>query len=277
MINVISDKQAEPVTTSDSSTHVAFVTGASSGTGREIAVRLAAEGYRVGLGGRRLAALDETIAIIAEQGGFAQAFPFDVMDAQEITAAMAAFLEWSGGCVDVLVNAAAIPGPVEVPIGKLPLAEFDAMISTNLRGPFLTMTHLLPLMMERGQGRIINIGGNHGMRGRAGRVGYASSKWGLRGLTRCAALEAGRSGVTVNYIAPGPIAVDRMKQGWAERGRRDGVNTSTAMARYTAEMGPALGRLNEPKDIAAMVSFLIGDGGRNITGQELVIDGGIVV
>ncbi|MGF6242131.1 NAD(P)-dependent dehydrogenase (short-subunit alcohol dehydrogenase family) [Paraburkholderia sp. GAS38] len=268
MMNTSGAKQEMPV---------ALITGASSGTGREIALTLASEGYRVALAGRRLDALNETAACIIEAGGTAQAFAFDLMNEQAVADALGAVLEWSDRRIDVLVNAAAIPGAVEVPIGKLPIAEFDAMISTNLRGPFLTMTYLLPVMIERGYGRIINIGGNHGMRGRAGRVGYTSSKWGLRGLTRCAALEAGRSGVTVNYIAPGPIAVDRMKRGWAERGRRDGVDTSTAVARYTAEMGPALGKLNEPWDIAAMVSFLASEGGRNITGQELVIDGGIVV
>ncbi|MFM0758069.1 SDR family NAD(P)-dependent oxidoreductase [Paraburkholderia strydomiana] len=256
---------------------VAFVTGASSGTGREIAECLARAGYRVALAGRKLDALEETANRIAARGGVSASFPFDVRDEAATAGAIASFLEWSLGRVDVLVNAAAIPGPVQVPIGKLAVSEFDAMIDTNLRGPFLTMTHLLPVMIERRYGRIINIGGNHGMRGRAGRVGYSSSKWGLRGLTRCAALEAGEANVTVNYIAPGPIAVERMKRNWTERARQEGIDDATALRRYTAEMGPALGQVNEPADIASMVLFLAGEGGRNITGQEIVIDGGIVV
>lgn len=256
---------------------VAFVTGASSGTGREIAECLAQAGYRIALAGRKLDALEQTAKRIAVQGGVSAIFGFDIRDEAATASAVAGFLEWSGGRVDVLVNAAAIPGPVEVPIGQLAVSEFDAMIDTNLRGPFLTMTYLLPVMVERGHGRVINIGGNHGMRGRAGRVGYSSSKWGLRGLTRCAALEAGVANVTVNYIAPGPIAVERMKKNWAERARREGIDDATALRRYTAEMGPALGQVNEPADIASMVLFLVGEGGRNITGQEIVIDGGIVV
>lgn len=263
--------------TQDEPMPVAFVTGASSGTGREIAEQLAQAGYLVALAGRKLDELDRTATHIAAKGGESHIFAFDIRDEIATAEAIDAFLVWSGRRIDVLVNAAAIPGPVEVPIGKLSLAEFDAMLDTNLRGPFLTMSHLLPVMIGQKHGRVINIGGNHGMRGRAGRVGYSSSKWGLRGLTRCAALEAGSAGVTVNYIAPGPIAVERMKRNWAERARRDGIDDATAVRRYTAEMGPALGQLNEPADIAAMVLFLAGEGGRNITGQELVIDGGIVV
>jgi 3-hydroxybutyrate dehydrogenase/3-oxoacyl-[acyl-carrier protein] reductase len=115
------------------------------------------------------------------------------------------------------------------------------------------------------------------MRGRAGRSPYSASKWGLRGLTHTAALEAGPHGVTVNFIAPGPIAIDRMRQNWRAQAERDGVDEATALTRYMGNMRAALGRPSEAADIVAMVMFLIGPGGRNITGQDLVIDGGIIV
>jgi 3-hydroxybutyrate dehydrogenase/3-oxoacyl-[acyl-carrier protein] reductase len=256
---------------------VALVTGASSGTGRDTAIALAEAGYDVGLIGRRADALDEAAAQIAEAGRRALVLPADVTDAQAVAEAMKTFLSWSRDRVDVLVNAAGITGPLGNPIGEFSVEDFDAVIATNLRAPFLTMSHLLPVMHRQGSGRVVNIGGNHGMRGRAGRSSYSASKWGLRGLTRSAALEVGRFGVTVNYIAPGPITVARMRARWAGIAKTEGVSEQTVIDRYVADMGIATGRPNEPQDIVAMVMFLVGPGGRNITGQELVVDGGVIV
>jgi 3-hydroxybutyrate dehydrogenase/3-oxoacyl-[acyl-carrier protein] reductase len=256
---------------------VALVTGASSGTGREIAHALAEAGYDVGLIGRRAELLDETAIEITSAGGRALALPADVTDATALAAAMGRFLAWSGDRVDVLINAAGITGPLGNPIGEIAVADFDAVVATNLRAPFLTMSHILPVMRRQGFGRVVNIGGNHGMRGRAGRSSYSASKWGLRGLTRSAALEVGSIGITVNYIAPGPIAVPRMKARWAAIAKAEGVSEQAVVDRYVADMGIATGRPNEPRDIVAMTLFLIGPGGRNITGQELVVDGGVIV
>jgi 3-hydroxybutyrate dehydrogenase/3-oxoacyl-[acyl-carrier protein] reductase len=255
----------------------ALVTGASSGTGRDTALALADAGYDVGLVGRRTGLLDEAVAEIAALGRPALALTADVTDADAVGAAMKTFLDWSGGRIDVLINAAGITGPLGNPIGEIAVAEFDAVMATNLRAPFLTMSHVLPVMRRQGFGRIVNIGGNHGMRGRAGRSSYSASKWGLRGLTRSAALEAGKDGVTVNIIAPGPITVPRMKARWAAMAEAEGVEVQVIIDRYVAAMGIATGRPNEPADIVAMVMFLIGPGGRNITGQELVVDGGVIV
>jgi NAD(P)-dependent dehydrogenase (short-subunit alcohol dehydrogenase family) len=253
------------------------VTGASSGTGRDTAFALAKAGYDVGLVGRRADALDEAAARISETGRQALVLPADVTDDQAVAAAIKTFLAWSGDRVDVLVNAAGITGPLGNPIGEFAIEDFDAVIATNLRAPFLTMSHLLPVMRRQGSGRVVNIGGNHGMRGRAGRSSYSTSKWGLRGLTRSAALEVGRFGITVNYIAPGPITVARMRARWASIAKAEGVSEQTVIDRYVADMGIATGRPNEPQDIVAMVMFLVGPGGRNITGQELVVDGGVIV
>jgi NAD(P)-dependent dehydrogenase (short-subunit alcohol dehydrogenase family) len=256
---------------------VAFVTGATRGTGREIALALAAEGYDVALLGRTAEQLDTLVTEITGSGRRALPLVADITDALAIDRAMTRFLDWSGNRVDVLINAAGIPGPLSPPLGEFGFAEFDAVIATNLRGPFLTLSHLLPVMYRQRSGRVVNIGGNHGMRGRAGRASYSASKWGLRGLSRSAALEAGPHGVTVNYVAPGPIAVARMKAGWAARAEAEGVDEATIVKRYVADMGIALARPNEPADVVAMVMFLVGEGARNITGQELVVDGGVIV
>jgi 3-hydroxybutyrate dehydrogenase/3-oxoacyl-[acyl-carrier protein] reductase len=256
---------------------VALVTGASSGTGRAIALALGEAGYDVALVGRRHEALDEAAAAIVAGGRRALCLPLDLTQEAAIADGMARFLAWSGDRADVLVNAAGITGPLGPPIGEYGVAAFDAVIATNLRAPFLTMSHILPVMRRRGAGRVVNIGGNHGMRGRAGRSSYSAAKWGLRGLTRSAALEAGPFGITVNTIAPGPITVPRMRANWARIAEAEGISEDAVLERYVAAMGIATGRPNEPQDIVAMVLFLVGPGGRNITGQELVVDGGVVV
>ena len=167
-------------------TPVALVTGASSGTGREIALALAKTGHNVGLVGRRVDALEDAADEIRALGREALVLAVDVTDSDALGMAMARFLDWSQDRADILVNAAGITGPLGNPIGDISIAEYDAVMATNLRAPFLTMSHILPAMRRQGSGRVINIGGNHGMRGRAGRSTYSTSKWGLRGLSRTA-------------------------------------------------------------------------------------------
>lgn len=256
---------------------VAFVTGASAGTGSEIARALAQNGYDVAIVGRRVLLLEEVASDIRATDREALILTVDLRDADAVAQALDRFLAWSGGRIDVLVNAAGIPGPLSPDIGGFDVEEFDAVIATNLRAPFLLLSRLLPVMRAQRSGRVVNIGGNHGMRGRAGRSSYSASKWGLRGLSRSAALEAGKDGVTVNYIAPGAIAVQRMQNAWAARAEAEGKGADEVLDTYVADMGIALGRTNVPADIVNMVLFLIGPGGRNITGQELVIDGGVIV
>ncbi|MCQ8280105.1 SDR family oxidoreductase [Acetobacteraceae bacterium KSS8] len=256
---------------------VALVTGASAGTGQALSLALAAAGYAVAVLARREAALAELVDAIGAGGGRGLALVCDVGDPDAVSGALDRFLDWSGGRIDVLVNAAGQPGPVAVPIGEVPLAEFERLWTVNLRAPFLFMSRLLPVMYRQGCGRVVNIGGNHAMRGRAGRSPYSASKWGLRGLTRTAALEAGSHGVTVNFVAPGPIAIERMKRNWRDRAEREGRTEAAVLADYMRDMGAALGRPSEAEDVVATVMFLLGPGGRNITGQDLVVDGGIIV
>jgi 3-hydroxybutyrate dehydrogenase/3-oxoacyl-[acyl-carrier protein] reductase len=253
---------------------VAFVTGASAGTGREIALSLGTAGYDVALLARRTAEMEVAAAIIRADGGAALVLTVDVRDAMALDIAIDTFLAWSGGKVDVVVNAAGYTGPLSPQIGGFGIDEFDSTLATNLRAPFIVLSRLLPVMRTARAGRVVNIGGNHGMRGRAGRSSYSASKWGLRGLTRSAALEAGPDGVTVNYVAPGPIAVPRMKANWRALAQQRGLSEESALKAYVADMGIPLERPSEMEDIVAMVLYLVGEGGRNITGQELVVDGG---
>jgi NAD(P)-dependent dehydrogenase (short-subunit alcohol dehydrogenase family) len=256
---------------------VALVTGASSGAGRQIAFALAKAGYDLAVLGRRADALAQTAAGIEAEGGRALVLIADVRDAAAVEQALDDFLVWSGDRIDVLVNAAGWTGPLSPPIPEISVADFDSVLDTNLRAPFLTLTRLLPVMYAQGHGRVVNMGGNHGMRGRAGRAAFSASKWGLRGLSRSAALEAGPHGVTVNLIAPGPVAVERMHAAWQAQADARGVGEEVVLAEYMKAMGAVLQRPSEMEDVVAAVLFLVGDGGGAITGQELIIDGGVIV
>jgi 3-hydroxybutyrate dehydrogenase/3-oxoacyl-[acyl-carrier protein] reductase len=190
---------------------------------------------------------------------------------------MSPWRTWAAGQADVLLNAAGITGPLGIAVGEIGLADFDETMAVNLRAPFLTMSALLPTMKARRSGRVVTIGGTHGQRGRPGRAAYVASKWGLRGLHRSAAIEAGPHNVTVNMVMPGPIAVPRMQRAWQQEADETGRAVADVVAAYTARMGGAMGRLNRPEDVAGVVLFLLSPAAANITGQEITVDAGTIV
>ncbi|GGJ23610.1 SDR family NAD(P)-dependent oxidoreductase [Neoroseomonas lacus] len=253
---------------------VAFITGAGSGTGQAIARMLAEDGYSLVLVGRNRAALTDVGATLATPWLLAEA---DLADAAATGAAMAAGLDWCGGRIDALVNAAGITGPLGKPLGEISVAEFDAVIAVNLRACFVTLSAALPAMYRRKSGRVVSIGGTHGQRGRPGRASYVASKWALRGLHRSAAIEAGPHGVTVNLVMPGPIGVPRMQGLWRAEAAATGRAEAEVIAGYTERMGGVLGRISTPEEIAGVVRFLLSDVATNITGQDITIDGGTIL
>ena len=185
--------------------------------------------------------------------------------------ALAAF----GGRIDVLVNVAGVTGPIETPVWKLANDDFGFVISANIRGTFLPMKHVLPTMIERTSGRIINIAGSSGLRGYKCRAAYSSSKWGVRGLTRTAALDVGEYGITVNAVCPGIVHTPRMDGLCHEKAKVRGWTYEQVYQEYVDEM--ALKRVTTPEDVAGAVLFLASEEGRNVSGQEIVVDGGWAV
>ena len=172
----------------------------------------------------------------------------------------------------MLVNVAGSNGPIEAPLWELPADDFPLVNESNIKGTFLPMKYVLAVMVEQRAGKIVNIGGTSGLRGYRYRAAYSSSKWGVRGLTRTAALDAGEYGINVNVVCPGIVHTERMDKLCVEKARVRGWTEEQVYAEYVEEM--ALGRVTEPQDVADAVLFLASDDSRNITGQELTADGG---
>ena len=248
----------------------AVVTGSSSGIGRAIATRLAADGFWVLLADVRRSPLTggaPTDEIIKQNGGLCEYAETDVSSSGDCGRAVALAVERSGS-LDVLVNNAALAGVHSKPLLETGDDDFDAIIAVNLRGPFLLCRAAVRQMLTqppRGgiRGRIINITSQHGMVGAPGHSAYAVSKGGLVQLTRQVAVEHGRDGIACNAVAPGKIVT----------GTPGDLSRDAESAAYVRGRTP-FGRLGEPGDVAAAVAFLASDDASYISGVNLMVDGG---
>ena len=244
----------------DLSGQVALVTGASQGLGRAIAETLAAAGATVALVARSADKLADVAAGVAAAGGKAEAFSCDVRDAASIQKTVDDVVAKLGR-LDILVNNAGVTRDTLLP--RMSDEEWDDVLTTNLRGPFLFMRAASRPMMQQRYGRIINVASVSGLIGNPGQANYSASKAGLVGLTRTTAKELAGRKITVNAVAPGFIASD-----------------------MTAALGPALldevkkrvpaKRLGEAWEIAEAVLFLAAPSSGYITAQTLVVDGGLI-
>jgi 3-oxoacyl-[acyl-carrier protein] reductase len=177
------------------------------------------------------------------------------------------------GRIDILVNVAGGSGPVGVPSWETTTADFEEIIKLNMTGCFNTMRAVLPGMIAQRSGKIVNVGGTFGMRGRAGRMAYSASKWGLRGITKSTALEVGAYNINVNCVAPGMVDGPRFRDKVvASLMQSKGLTADEAIARHADEY--ALGRISTAEDIANACLFLASDVSRQITGVDLPVDGG---
>ena len=243
----------------------ALITGASQGIGACIAKTLAAEGFNIAIdcyserevenGGEAVAAACRELGVEAE------CFVADVSNFEacgELVKAVKARF----GTIDALVNNAGITK--DGLMVRMTEAQFDAVINVNLKGSFNMLRHVGAVMMRQRSGRIVNISSVAGVYSNAGQINYSASKAGVIGMTKTVAKELGSRGVTCNAVAPGFVRTPM---------------TDVLEDDYKAEILKqiSLGRLGEPEDIANAVAFLVSDKASYITGQVLVVSGGMVM
>jgi 3-oxoacyl-[acyl-carrier protein] reductase len=246
------------VTAIDLSGKVAFVTGSTRGIGLAIARMLHGAGAKVAIVGRELARAE---AVASELGERAAAVACDVADAAQVEVAVTAG-EKTLGPIDVLVNNAGLTR--DNILLRLSDADWDAVLDANLKGAFHTTRAVIKGMMKRRAGRIVNITSVVGLTGNKGQANYAASKAGLIGFTKSVAREYASRGVLVNCVAPGFIETDM-------------TAALPDDARASLLQDIALGRLGRPEDVAGAVLFLASDLAGYVTGQVLVVDGGMVI
>ena len=252
-----------------------IITGAAQGMGGTITRQLAMEGANLVLVARTMDPLQELAAELQTSGSKATAIACDVTEDEKVKNMVDGARQYFNGRIDVLVNAAGATGPIETPVWDIAAEDFEALLRKNIIGSFLPMKYVIPSMIERKYGKIVNIGGASGLKGYRYRAGYSSSKWGIRGLTRTAALDCGEYNININAIMPGIVETPRMEKLCHEKARIKGTTYEEEYADYVAEM--ALKRVTTPQDIANAVVFLASDDSRNITGQEMAICGGWAV
>ena len=250
----------------------AIITGAAKGMGAAITTTLAREGADVLLTARDTQALDEVAKQVRALGRQAYVIACDVTVESQVEAMAWKAKEVFGGRIDILVNVAGVTGPIETPVQDIKVEDFDYVIHGNIRGTFLPIKHVVPTMISQKSGKIVNIGGTSGLRGYPMRASYSASKWSVRGITRTVALEVGKHNINVNAVCPGIVETPRMEKLCREKAKVRGWTFEQVYEEYLQDM--ALKRVTTPQDVANAVLFMCSEESRNITGQELAVDGG---
>jgi len=252
---------------------VVMITGPAKGMGAAVTHAFAREGCKLALIGRDTEAIKPVAKEVRSHNGDAIVIACDLTDARQCDAAATATKEAFGGRIDVLVNIAGGSGPIGKTGVQTTPEEFDEIVTLNMNGCFHTMRAVLPAMIDQRYGKIVNVGGTFGMRGRAGRVAYSASKWGLRGITKSFALEVGQHNINVNCVAPGMVDGPRFREKVCrDMAQKLGISEREAAQRHAADY--ALKRITVDSDVANACLFFASDVSRQITGVDLPVDGG---
>ena len=238
---------------------VALVTGAGSGIGRGIALKLAQAGAKVVVSDVNTVDGEKTVREITSAGGQAVFFRADVSSEEDVVGLVEHTIARYGR-LDWACNNAGILGP-QVPIFEYDAAHFDRVMAVNCRGVFLGLRYQLPIMIKQGSGTIVNIASECAVKGAVANCAYTASKHAVHGLTKNAALTVARLGVRVNAVAPGMIhsaITDALPPEQADMGRR---------------IIPS-GRFGEPEELADCVLWLLSDASRLLNGDMLMADEG---
>jgi NAD(P)-dependent dehydrogenase (short-subunit alcohol dehydrogenase family) len=240
---------------------VALVTGGARGLGLTMATALAEAGADIALAGRSLAACEEAASATASATGRkVRAFAADVTRVDDVERLQSS-VEAELGPIDILVNNAGVN--IRGSVAQLSEADWDTVVDTNLKGPFLCARAVGAGMVSRGWGRVINLGSIMGVVALAGRAPYASSKAGVINLTRVLALEWAGTGVTANVICPGAFATEMNRQL---------LNDPVKYQEFVRRI--PMGRWGELQELAGAVVFLASPGSSYVTGSALFVDGG---
>ncbi len=246
---------------------VALITGAGNGIGRAAAVGFAERGAHVVVVDRDQPAGEGTAGAIAQRGGESLFVAADVSRADDVRNYVARALERFGR-IDCFFNNAGIEGRI-APTAEYDEDMFDAVIAVNVKGVFLGLRHVLPVMIRQQSGTVVNTASIAGLIGSAGMPAYGASKHAVLGLTKVAASDVARQGIRVNAVCPGPVET-RMINALAAQVSPDAPESVNA--RYKASI--PTGRFSTPEEIANMVLFLCSDLSGNVTGGQFVVDGG---
>ena len=239
----------------------AIVTGGARGIGREIALLLAREGADIALFDVNAQTLEQTIGELRQLGRRAEGLVVDVTDGEQVEQGVGKVLDKLGR-IDILVNNAGITK--DGLLIRMDDAQWDRVLDINLKGTFLCTRAVAKHMLKQRRGRIVSIASIVGLIGNPGQANYAASKAGVIGLTKTVAKELASRGITCNAIAPGFIKTEM-------------TDVLSEQAKQRLQEAIPMGTLGEPRDVAQAALFLVSEAARYITGQVLVVDGGLAM
>lgn len=251
------------------------VTGPAKGMGAAITLAIAKAGGDLALLGRDLKPIQDVAERARALGRRVLTLACDVTQEGDVKAAVEEAALSFGDQLFGAVNVAGVSGPTGKTLWEHSAQDFHELFDVNVLGVFLVMKAILPELVARKAGSLVNIGGTFGFKGARRASVYGATKWALRGLTKSAALEAGAAGVRVNMVSPGGVDGPRLSRQLGEQAALDGMTSEEAYARFAGMS--ALKRMSTADDVAEAVLFLLSDASRNISGQDLIVDGGTVV
>ncbi|MDN7227553.1 3-hydroxybutyrate dehydrogenase [Planococcus liqunii] len=249
---------------------VVFITGAASGIGYEISADFAKAGAKIVLTDINEDAVKEAAQTLKNQGFQAVGIKVDVTDETELSAAIDQAVK-EFGSLDVLINNAGMQ--FVSPIEEFPTEKFELLVKIMLVAPFVATKHVFPIMKKQGKGRIINMASINGLVGFAGKAAYNSSKHGVIGLTKVAALEGAEYGITVNAMCPGYVDTPLVRNQMGDLAKTRNVSLDKVLEEVIYPLVPQK-RLLSVQEISDYTMFLASDKASGITGQAVVLDGG---
>jgi NAD(P)-dependent dehydrogenase (short-subunit alcohol dehydrogenase family) len=246
---------------------VALITGGGGGIGRAAAIAFAGRGARVVVVDLNSADAEASAELVRQRGGEARFIRADVTQSADVRGYVQATLD-AYGAIHCFFNNAGIEGKTAA-IQDYDEAMFDQVIAVNLKGVFLGMRHVIPVMLKQGSGAIVNTASTAALFGGPGMVPYVASKHAVLGMTKVASAEVARSGIRVNAVCPGPVETRMMRSLEAQRNPDNPQSVHDTNAANTPT-----GRYAMPEEVANVVMYLCSDFAGDVTGTHIVIDGG---